>query len=67
MSNSSTSEVDTKPNLQANLSVGEKNLNSAYIEIRSDSSDNYSDENTVPTQIVGNRRYIRETVFDNVE
>ena len=67
MSNSGTSEVDTKPNFQANLSVGEKDLNSAYIEIRSDSSDNYSDENTVPTQIVGNRRYIRETVFDNVE
>ena len=30
-------------------------------------SDYYSDENTIPVQIVGNRRYIGETVFDNVE
>ena len=67
MSNSGTSEVDTKTNFQANLSVGERDQNSAYIEIRSDRSDNYSDENTALIQNVGNRRYIRETLFDNVE
>ena len=42
--------------------------NSAYTEIGSDSgSDNYSNENTIPIQIVGKRRYIQETLFDNVE
>lgn len=36
--------------------------------MRSDSdSGNYSDENTILTQIVGKRRYIRGTVFDDVE
>ena len=68
VSYSDTSEVDTKSNFEKNLSIAERAQNSAYIEIRSDSDgDNYSDENTIPILIVGNRRYIRETVFDNVE
>ena len=60
--NSGNSQVDTKPDFQANLSTAERHQNSANIEIRSDSdSDNYSYENTIPIQIVENRRYIRET------
>ena len=68
VSNSGTFEVDTKPNFQGNLSIAERGQNSTCIEIRSDiNSDNYLDENTIPIQIVGNHRYIRETIFDNVE
>ena len=33
VSNLDTSEVDTKPNFQANLSITEKDQNSAYIEM----------------------------------
>ena len=55
MSNWGISEVDIKPNFQTNLSI-------VIID-----SDNYSDENTIPVQIVRNNSYIRETIFDNVE
>lgn len=55
MSNWGISEVDIKPNFQTNLSI-------AIID-----SDNYSDENKIPVQIVRNNSYIRETIFDNVE
>ena len=51
-----------------NLSIAETFPDSVYIEMRSGSkSDNFSDENTISTQIVGKRRYIRGTVIDNVE
>ena len=51
-----------------NLSIAETFPDSVYIGMRSGSkSDNFSDEITISTQIVGKRRYIRGTVIDNVE
>ena len=68
VSNLDSSKVDTKPDFQVNLSIAETFPDSVYIEMRSGSkSDNFSDENTISTQIVGKRRYIRGTVIDNVE